>query len=90
MHSARLDRFALRFVALGYLAVILVGPLTIVFWRTFEHGLAPAWNALSQPDTIHAFKLTLIITAIAGLSSAPPRADSLPAMSPHPSRKGPP
>lgn len=65
MHSARLDRLGLRFVALGYLAVILVGPLAIVFWRTFEPGLAPAWNALSQPDTIHAFKLTLIITAIA-------------------------
>ena len=65
MHSARLDRLGLRFVALGYLAVILVGPLAIVFWRTFEHGLAPAWNALSQPETIHAFKLTLLITAIA-------------------------
>ena len=65
MHSARLDRLGLRFLALAYLAVILVGPLAIVFWRTFEHGLAPAWNALSQPDTIHAFKLTLIITAIA-------------------------
>jgi sulfate transport system permease protein len=56
---------SLRLVALGYLAVILVGPLTIVFWRTFEHGLAPAWDALSQPETIHAFKLTLLITAIA-------------------------
>ena len=37
----------------------------LVFWRTFENGFAPAWHALSAPDTIHAFKLTLIITAIA-------------------------
>jgi sulfate transport system permease protein len=58
-------KLGLRFVALGYLAVILVGPLAIVFWRTFEHGVAPAWDAFSQPDTIHAFKLTLLITAIA-------------------------
>jgi sulfate transport system permease protein len=58
-------RRSLRFVALSYLAAILVGPLGIVFWRTFQHGLAPAWDALSSPDTIHAFKLTLIITAIA-------------------------
>jgi sulfate/thiosulfate transport system permease protein len=58
-------RIGLRLVALCYLAVVLVGPLAVVFWRTFEHGLEPAWNALSQPDTIHAFKLTLIITAIA-------------------------
>ena len=45
--------------------MILVGPLAIVFWRTFEHGFAPAWDALTTPDTLHAFKLTLIITAIA-------------------------
>jgi len=58
-------RFGLRSVALLYLLVILVGPLAMVFYRTFEHGLAPAWDALSAPETIHAFKLTLIITAIA-------------------------
>ena len=52
-------------VALGYLAAILLGPLAIVFYRTFEHGLEPAWNALSSSETIHAFKLTLLITAIA-------------------------
>ena len=45
--------------------MILVGPLAIVFWRTFEDGFAPAWDALTTPETIHAFKLTLIITAIA-------------------------
>jgi sulfate transport system permease protein len=58
-------RISLRVVAIGYLLGILIGPLTIVFWRTFEDGFAPAWDALSAPDTIHAFKLTLIITAIA-------------------------
>jgi sulfate transport system permease protein len=58
-------RVPLRLIAVGYLVAILLGPLTVVFWRTFEHGFAPAWNALSAPDTLHAFKLTLIITAIA-------------------------
>ena len=65
MHSVSLQRFGLRGVALTYLALILVGPLAIVFWRTFEDGVAPAWNALTTPETIHAFKLTLLITAIA-------------------------
>jgi len=59
------SRLGLRFVALGYLAVILVGPLSIVFWRTFEDGFGAALDALTTPETIHAFKLTLIITAIA-------------------------
>jgi sulfate transport system permease protein len=58
-------KLALRTIAIGYLLAILVGPLAIVFYRTFEHGADAAWNALSSPDTIHAFKLTLIITAIA-------------------------
>ena len=58
-------RLALRLVALGYLALILVGPLLVVFWRTFEDGVGPAWEALSTPETVHAFKLTLLITAIA-------------------------
>jgi sulfate/thiosulfate transport system permease protein len=60
-----LSRHGLRTIALLYLAVILVGPLAIVFWRTFEGGFASAQDALTTPETIHAFELTLIITAIA-------------------------
>ncbi|HEU0245801.1 MAG TPA: sulfate ABC transporter permease subunit CysW [Gaiellaceae bacterium] len=59
------SRLGLRFVALFYLTAILVGPLALVFWRTFEDGFRPAWDALTTPETVNAFKLTLIITAIA-------------------------
>src|SRR5256885_435094 len=58
-------KYALRFAALGYLAVLLVAPVGYVFWRTFEHGLAPAWHAATAPDAVHALKVTLILTAIA-------------------------
>jgi sulfate transport system permease protein len=60
-----MGRLGLRSLALVYLLAVLVGPLAIVFYRTFEHGLGPAWDALTTPETIHAFKLTLVITAIA-------------------------
>jgi sulfate/thiosulfate transport system permease protein len=60
-----MPRLGLRFAAIFYLVAILVGPLAIVFFRTFEHGADSAWNALTSPDTIHAFKLTGIITLIA-------------------------
>jgi sulfate/thiosulfate transport system permease protein len=63
--TGRASRLGLRTIALAYLAVILVGPLAVVFWRTFEDGFAPAWDALTTPETLNAFKLTLIITAIA-------------------------
>jgi sulfate/thiosulfate transport system permease protein len=58
-------RYLLRFGALGYLAVLLVVPVGLVFWRTFEHGLAPAWDSVTTPDAQHALKLTLEIAAIA-------------------------
>jgi sulfate/thiosulfate transport system permease protein len=58
-------RLGLRWLALLYLLAVLAGPLVVVFYRTFENGVGPAWDALTTPETIHAFKLTLIITAIA-------------------------
>jgi sulfate/thiosulfate transport system permease protein len=61
----RRARFGLRSVALFYLLAVLLGPLVMVFWRTFEHGFGNAWDAISDPYTVHAFKLTLIIAAIA-------------------------
>ena len=57
-------RLRLRFVALGYLLLVLVGPLTMIFWRSFDKGSAHLWHSLSDPNTVHAFKVTLIITAI--------------------------
>jgi sulfate/thiosulfate transport system permease protein len=60
-----IDKYALRLFSLGYLAVLLVAPIGYVFWRTFEHGVGPAWDAVSTPDALHALKVTLILTAIA-------------------------
>src|SRR5712692_2000917 len=61
----RLHRLGLRSVALGYLLVVLLGPLSMVFWRTFENGFSAAWNALSDRNTVHAFEIALIVAAIA-------------------------
>jgi sulfate/thiosulfate transport system permease protein len=58
-------RLALRGLTLGYLVFILLAPLVMVFYRTFQSGLEPVWQTLSDPNTIHAFKVTLIATAIA-------------------------
>src|SRR3954452_13109128 len=58
-------RYLLRFTALGYLLLILLGPVAMVFVRAFGDGLDALWKTLSDPNTIHAFWLTLLITAIA-------------------------
>jgi sulfate transport system permease protein len=57
-------RLSLRFGVLAYLAAILLVPVGLVFWRTFEHGLSPAWDAVTTPDARHAFWLTIEIAAI--------------------------
>ena len=58
-------RYGVRFLSLGYLAVILVAPVGLIFWRAFEHGLGPFWAAITTPDAVHALKLTLELTIVA-------------------------
>ena len=60
-----IGKYALRLFSLGYLAVLLVAPVGYVFWKAFEHGVGPAWDAVTTPDALHALKVTLILTAIA-------------------------
>ena len=58
-------RLLLRSVALGYLAMLLVLPVGAVIWRAFGHGIAPVWQAITAPDALHAFWLTVLIAGIA-------------------------
>jgi sulfate/thiosulfate transport system permease protein len=60
-----IGRLSLRVAAVGYLAALVALPLGFVFWRSFEHGLTPAWNAVTTPDALHALRLSIEITAIA-------------------------
>jgi sulfate/thiosulfate transport system permease protein len=61
----RRARIALRVVALAYLAALLLIPVAVVFYRTFEHGLGAFWNSITTPAAIHAFWLTIEIALIA-------------------------
>src|SRR5213083_2043503 len=63
-------RYFLRFGALGYVAFLLLVPVGLVFYRTFEHGFHPAWAAVTNPQALHALWLTLLIDAIADLPLA--------------------
>ncbi len=58
-------KYALRFVALGYLAAVLVGPVALVFYRAFEDGFDTFWAAVTTPEALHALWLTVLIAAIA-------------------------
>jgi sulfate transport system permease protein len=58
-------RYALRGVALGYLFALLLIPVTIIFFKAFEDGIAHAFESITTPEAMHAFWLTLIMVAIA-------------------------
>src|SRR5437660_8751100 len=63
--AARVRRLGVRTVALGYLGLLLGAPLVMIFYRTFEHGLAPVWSAVTAPNAVHAFWLSIEVVAIA-------------------------
>src|SRR3954462_8790515 len=59
------SRYALRFIALGYLALLLGIPVVLVLINAFQDGFAAAWDAVTTPEAQHAFYLTFVMVAVA-------------------------
>jgi sulfate/thiosulfate transport system permease protein len=59
------SKYALRFVALGYLALLLGIPVVLVFINAFQDGVGAAWDAVTTPEAQHAFYLTFVMVAVA-------------------------
>jgi sulfate transport system permease protein len=64
MGSSRGSRWGLRTLGLGYLTLLLLAPLVMIFFKAFEDGLGPPIEAITSPDGLHALKLTLLMVAI--------------------------
>jgi sulfate/thiosulfate transport system permease protein len=65
MSVDRRVRLSLRTLVLGYLSVLLLVPVGLVFYRTFEHGITQVWQSITTPAAVHAFWLTIEIALIA-------------------------
>ena len=63
--SGTVSRLGLRFFALGYLSLLLLIPIVMIFFRAFEDGAGAALDAVTTPEALHAFYLTILIAAIA-------------------------
>jgi sulfate transport system permease protein len=59
------SKYALRFAALGYLALLLGIPVVLVFINAFQDGFAAAWDSVTTPEAQHAFYLTFVMVAVA-------------------------
>ena len=58
-------RWGLRSIALLYLSALLIVPVAMIFYRTFEHGLSQPIDAITSSDGLHAFWLTIVCVGIA-------------------------
>jgi sulfate/thiosulfate transport system permease protein len=58
-------KWGLRGLAFGYLGLLLLAPVAMIFYKTFEHGLGPPVEAMTSPEAIHSIQLTLLMVAIA-------------------------
>lgn len=57
----------LRTIAILYVGVLVLVPIAVIFYRTFEPGLHTVWTALTDPNAVHAYQVTAIVAGSAVL-----------------------
>lgn len=57
-------RWVLRLLVVGYLVMLVVWPTAYVVKHTFADGLTGLQEALSDPDVVHALRLTVEVSVI--------------------------
>jgi sulfate ABC transporter permease protein CysW/sulfate ABC transporter permease protein CysT len=57
-------RYLIRFVALAYVLVLLVVPVSLILWRTFTPGFGQFVAWVSTPAAISALNLSMLVVAI--------------------------
>lgn|SRR5574337_176737 len=64
MTPTRPLRYLTRFLALGYLLVLLAVPVTLILWRSFAPGFGQFFAYISTPAAISALQLSLLVVAM--------------------------
>ena len=64
VQGGRLARYGLRSFALGYLALLLLIPVLLIFFKAFEDGFVHAWESVTTPEAQHAFYLTIVMVVV--------------------------
>ena len=57
-------RYLLRFLALGYVVVLLAVPVGLILWRTFEPGVGAFFESITTPAALSALQLSVLVVAI--------------------------
>ncbi len=62
--SPPLVRYLTRYVALAYIAVLVLVPVGLILWRTFAPGFGAFVESITTPAAISALQLSLLVVAI--------------------------
>ncbi|NGX07266.1 sulfate ABC transporter permease subunit CysW [Mycobacteroides franklinii] len=57
-------RYLARYVALLYVGILVIVPVGLILWRTFEPGIGAFFESISTPAAISALQLSLLVVAI--------------------------
>ena len=57
-------RHLLRWVAIGYVAILVIVPVALILWRTFSPGVGAFVASIGTPAAISALQLSLLVVAI--------------------------
>ena len=57
-------RYLVRYVALGYLLLLLIVPVGLILWRTFSPGVGAFFESVTTPAALSALQLSLLVVAI--------------------------
>lgn len=57
--------WAIRLVAVAYVGLLVLLPLAVMVWRTFQHGLGTFVDALTSAEATHAIVLSLEVAGAA-------------------------
>jgi sulfate transport system permease protein len=57
-------RRVVRYVALAYVLILVIVPVGLILWRTFQPGIGPFITQITTPAAISALQLSLLIVAI--------------------------
>ena len=67
VHADLLIRHGLRGMALGYVGLLLILPLSSLFCQVYRDGFGVFWTELTRPAAFYALKLTFIVAGLTTL-----------------------
>ena len=64
MNGSPAVRYVLRYTALAYVLILVIVPVGLILWRTFEPGFGAFVASITTPAAISALQLSLLVVAI--------------------------